>query len=97
MEIESIVDVIYQCVDEVNLQQAEDNQIAKELETALFGEDSGIDSLALINLIMGLEQRIFDATGIEVILMGSDEVTADNGPLQSVAHMAAFVKEELSK
>lgn len=93
---ENIIKWIYDCIDEINLQLTNDNQVEKGIETPLLGGASTLDSLALINLVVGIEERVFQEVGVEVILMGSEEVTAENGPLSSVAKLADFIAKKMA-
>ena len=55
-----VLQSIYAVIDDLNQTRASSSALAKDPATALFGAQSVLDSLGLVNLIVGVEQRIAD-------------------------------------
>ena len=92
---ENVLDWIYECIDETNLLLSEDKQIKKAPDTSLFGEESTLDSLTFINLIIAVEERTTNETGAELVLMGSEDFFQDMERLSSVVNLANFIFQQI--
>jgi acyl carrier protein len=58
--------LIYKAVDEVNTQNPDAPQIVKSPDTTLLDSKNGIDSLMLVNLVVAIEQVVYDQTSKSV-------------------------------
>lgn len=58
---DEIVEIILQCIEDINNENAID--IAKDVNTKLFGSDSELDSILLVNLIVAVEESIEELSG----------------------------------
>ncbi len=86
------LELIYEAVDEINGQLAPAARLEKSPATALVGEASKLDSLAFINLLVAIEDRIRRAGRPAVSLL--DEVSkTEETPLRTLGTVAAFVAE----
>lgn len=84
--------LIYEAVDEINGQLAPPAKLEKSPATVLLGEASTLDSLAFVNLLVAIEDRISRAGGPAIGLL--DEVSrTDETPLRTLGTVAAFVAE----
>ncbi|MBE9552602.1 MAG: hypothetical protein IMF05_03965 [Proteobacteria bacterium] len=90
------LEVIYTAIDELNA-QSDDAPIAKDPDTRLFGADGGIDSLALVNLVVALEQNIEDTLGKTVVLVHEDVMAMENNPFNTVATLAEYLNGVLAE
>jgi len=90
---ESVLAVIYACIDEVNAQRGADEQVIKDPQTVLQGSDSALDSLGLIVLCVALEDAFAESLAVRVPLV-SDLATFDgpDSPLATVAALATWVE-----
>ncbi len=52
--------VLYAAIDELNESLPVEGRVAKSPATVLFGEASALDSLALVNLIVSIEQKLLE-------------------------------------
>ena len=93
--VENVLNWIYECIDETNLLLANDKQINRSTDTALFGEESILDSLTFINLIIAVEEKIAKETEVELVLMGSETFFQETDQLNSVVNLANFIFQEL--
>jgi acyl carrier protein len=64
-------------------------------ETEIFGSKSIIDSLQLINLVVKIEEEVYERTGIEIIVVDDEAIIVGNSPFQSVKSLAEFVHKKV--
>ena len=93
-EIESL---IFDAIDELNAQRAENRQIEKSADTALFGLHIDIDSLDLVNLMVSVEQRVSDVCGVAVTLADEKAMSRNSSPFRTVLSLTAYVRELLEQ
>ena len=67
-----VVNLIYESLDELN-EELDDIKIEKTENTVLLGEKSGLDSLNLVNLIVGTEQRVEDQFGFAISAIANEK------------------------
>ena len=83
--------LVYQAVDDVNAHTDAGKQIAKDPSTPLLDSDGGIDSLALVNLVVALEQIIYDKTEKSITIADEDMYTSPDAPLRTLGSLAAYL------
>ncbi len=64
-------------------------------ETTLFGPEGILDSLALVALVVGVEQAIEDKFGISVSLADEKALSQRNSPYRTVASFAEYAAQQL--
>ena len=84
---------IYAALDELNSQRPADQQLARSEDTVLFGEAAPLDSLALVNLVMGAEQYIFEMADVEIVLASEAAMSRKRSPYRSVGALADYAVE----
>jgi hypothetical protein len=92
MEHADVLQLIYASLDQTNRQLPAERRVAKTPETALLGERSTLDSLALINFIVAFEEAVEQAQGVRLNLLEEEILGDPAGPLRDVASLAAFVQ-----
>ncbi len=93
MEKNKILDLIYIAVDEVNEQLPKNKQLAKSPDTKLFGKDGKLDSLALVNFIVAVEDIIDDETDISLTIADEKAMSQSNSPFQSIDRLADYITQ----
>lgn len=88
---------VVQAIDDVNGLLPRNHRLAPLPETALLGETSALDSLALVNLIVSLEQKIEETTGISLALGTDEGLFEPNGPMTSVGTLIDYVRSALQE
>jgi len=61
-------DTLFACIDELNRELGKSQQLEKSLSSILFGENGGLDSLALVSLQMILEEKLTEAFDMDLVL-----------------------------
>lgn len=94
---EKVLQAIFDAMDEVNEQRPEDQRLEKSADTVLFGESGMLDSLGLVNLIVGVEQRLEEDFGASVTLADEKAMSLKNSPFRSVKTLAEYAATLLSE
>ena len=96
MELNSVkkivIDSLMSVLDENGIKN-----ISVDDNTEIFGSKSIIDSLQLINLIVKIEEDVYDQVGKEIIVVDEAAVIVGNSPFQTVESLTEFVYKKISK
>ena len=90
-EKETIIQTIYGVVDEVNLQQPDNGQLEKSLDTVLFGQNGKLDSLGLVNFVIASEQNIEEALGVLVSVSDERAMSQRNSPFRTIGTLVDYI------
>lgn len=88
---DKIVGLIYSSIDEINLQNGPDRQLSKTESTVIFGRDSILDSLGLVNLIVSLEELVNDELNVEITLADERAMSQESSPFRTVSTLAEYI------
>ena len=91
MERAKVLNLVYESMKELNEDQEEDSRLELKEETILFGRDSSLDSLGLVNLIVAIEQRLLDELGLEVELTSEAAMSKTRSPFRTVKSLADYI------
>ncbi len=94
---ETIIDTIYRVVDEVNLQQPDNGQLEKSLDTVLFGRNGKLDSLGLVNFVVATEQKIEETLGVSVSVSDERAMSQRNSPFRTIGTLVDYVSTLLTE
>jgi len=72
MDRQAALTIVYEAIDVVNGLRSADAQLAKSPDLVLVAEGSVLDSLALTTLVLAVERKVKEITGIDIDLFGSD-------------------------
>lgn len=86
---DDIIKIIFQSIDEVNEQN--DLSIVKDLSTRLFGGDSNIDSLGLINLLVSVEENINNECNTSISIADERAMSQHNSPFKSIETLVDYI------
>ena len=81
-----VVDSLVSVLDENDIKN-----ISVDDNTEIFGSKSIIDSLQLINLIVKIEEDVYDQSGKEIIVVDDEAIITGNSPFQTVKSLSSFV------
>jgi acyl carrier protein len=88
---ELIIETTRAIVEEQNLEFTGD----LSGETRLFGSKGLLDSLALVSLVIAVEQAIEDKYGIRIELADDKALSQKNSPYRSVEALASYSLQQL--
>ncbi len=86
-----IIQKIYEALEEVNFQIAEDKIIAKSGDSPLFGENGKLDSLGLVHLLVSIEERIQDEFKLSLTLADERALSMGNSPFRTIDTLADYI------
>ncbi len=89
MKKEDVITEIYKSIDEVN--ETSGIILSKEPETKLFGGDSNIDSLGLVNLIVSVESNINETFNLSISLADEKAMSQKHSPFRTVETLADYI------
>lgn len=64
-------------------------------DTRLFGKEGLLDSMALVSLVMALEQEIADRFGAQVALADEKALSQKSSPFRTLGSLAAYASGEI--
>ena len=92
---ESVLQVMFTAIDEINETQPLGQKLEKSIETHLFDKQGKLDSIGLVNFIVSLEQALADEFGIAVTLADEKAFSRETSPFRTVGSLADYVMEQL--
>lgn len=92
-----ILSIIYAAFDEINQDLEADEQIVKSEDTIIFGPDSKIDSMGLVNLITIIEEQIEEKSGKFVSIADEKAMSLVSSPFKSVATLKKYIESLLNE
>jgi len=87
-----IISMVYEAIDSINEQNDQDELIEKSENTTLFGKDSKLDSLGLVNLIVAVEQNIEDEFETTITLADERAMSQKHSPFRTVGFLADYIE-----
>lgn len=87
-----ILQWIYDVIDEINEDLDPAEQMQKNEDAQIFGPESALDSMGLVNLITLVEQRIEDETGNFVSIADEKAMSMQSSPFKTVGTLKAYIE-----
>ncbi len=93
--IEELEKLVMQTAREIAVEQGLAAEGDLTREARLFGEGGLLDSLALVSLVVAVEQAVADKFGKSVSLADEKALSQRSSPYRTVATLAAYAAAEL--
>lgn len=90
-------EVVRDAITELNTQRPPDEQIDARLDTPLFGREGVLDSLALVTLLLEVEDRVRHRFDVSVTIMDQRAMSEERSPFGSVAALAHYVDKRVAE
>ncbi|MCF7855113.1 MAG: hypothetical protein K9N51_09975 [Candidatus Pacebacteria bacterium] len=90
---EKTAEIIWEAVAELNEMRPPDDQITKSEDTVITGRNSLLDSLAIVNLVAIVEQKM--TSTLDVSLELADQLGDDNGALQTFGTLIDYATQRV--
>ena len=97
MNKQQILDIVINQVTELNDTLPEDQQFSVSNETVLFGDNSKIDSLSLVSVIVDLEGVFSSEYDFDISLTDDRAMTREISPFDNVASLVDYIHEIISE
>lgn len=88
---ESILAMIYQALNNLNMERDPAEQVPVGIDTALFGGDALLDSLALVSIISDVEMDVSDAVGEAICLTDDRALSQEVSPFTDVRTLCGYI------
>ncbi len=89
--------LIYEVIDELNLELEENALLEKSVDAKIFGQGSVLDSMGLINFITLIEEKIEEETGKFISIADERAMSLESSPFQSVGSLKDYIDSLLSE
>ncbi|MFC1485184.1 acyl carrier protein [bacterium] len=86
-----IIKVIYQSIDDIKDSVPNAKDITKSKDTALFGNDSFLDSLGLVTLVVSVEQNLQEKLGLSITLADEKAMSQKVSPFKTIETLAEYI------
>ncbi len=93
---DKILAAIYQALRALNQERSQDDQIDITPNTCLFGEDSVLDSLSLVSVIVDLETAVSDQFDKAISLTDDKAMSRNPVPFSDVTALKNYILELLT-
>ena len=93
----SIINLVYDVIDEVNMDLPSTQKLKKSLDTQLYGDKSEIDSLSLVNIVVLTEQKIEDEFNITINLADEKAMSQKNSPFKTIETFVEYIEKSVNE
>ena len=90
-----ILQLIFICIDTLNEQQPPNEQVEKSASTVLAGSGSVLESLSLINLIVGIEDALEPIAHHRVDVLEKALMSKDGAKFSTVEELAKWIATQI--
>ena len=93
---DDLVQIIVAATRELAAEQGIDIDGALDSNTRLFGEGGLLDSMALVSLVIAVEQTLEERYAVGVALADEKALSQRSSPYRTVGTLAAYAAQELA-
>lgn len=98
MDVESKVQaIVFGALTNLNEEQADGDQIALDRSSVLFGDNSTVDSLALVSVIVDVETELSSEFDTPVALTDDRAMSRQPSPFDTVGTLIDYITELLQE
>lgn len=94
MKINKVKEILIEIINDY-FEAQEIDELANE-KTALFGKNSVLDSMGLVNVIIDIESHFLDED-IEISLTSEKAMSRRNSPFRTVTTLAEYIVEQIEE
>jgi acyl carrier protein len=97
MNQQDVLAAVLEAVTEFNEQLDGKHKLELSSETRLLGKDSKLDSFGLVNLIIVVEEKLYDKFDKSITLADERAMSQEHSPFRSVQSLADYAHTLLSE
>ena len=97
MEKKRIEEIISNALMELGVAKDASGESGDQAELVLFGREGALDSLGLVNLLVGVEQKIEEETGTVVTVADERAMSLKKNPFKTVERLASYIETLLQE
>ena len=86
------LNVIYSSIDQYNNQVNDNLKLKNSSNSILMGSKSNLDSLALVNLLVIIEQNIEDEFDVSIAIADERAMSQKHSPFRTVGTLADYIE-----
>ena len=90
-----IIEIVFNAIEDIN--QENGIEILKEMNTKLFGTDSELDSILLVNLIVSIEENIEELSGEYMPIADEKAFSLEESPFKSIGTLVDHIETLLNE
>lgn len=89
--------IVVAAVNEMNERLLPSQQLSLQFDMPLLGDESALDSLGFVDLILDIEQRVRDELGASVTLADERAFSLERSPFRSLESLCQLLEERLAE
>ena len=93
----AVQDIVLHALETLNDERDPDDKLVVTPRTRLFGADAELDSLALVSVIVDVEEAVSTAAGRTIALTDDRAMSQDVSPFTDARALTAYVVKLLSE
>jgi acyl carrier protein len=97
LDNDAVQAIVLTALETINEERDADDKLVVTPNTRLFGADAELDSLALVSVIVDVEEAVSSASGRTVALTDDRAMSREVSPFTDVQALTAYVVELLSE
>ena len=97
LDHDAVQAIVLTALETINEERDADDKLVVTPNTRLFGADAELDSLALVSVIVDVEEAVSSASGRTVALTDDRAMSREVSPFTDVQALTAYVVELLSE
>ena len=94
---DKLLSIIENAFAELNELRAQDAQLVFSPDAPLYGVNSAIDSVDLVNFLLSVEEQLEDELDITFVIANEKALSLKNSPFKTMATLCDYLELSLSK
>lgn len=94
---DKIKSVVFEAIDEINQQLLEQQRLSKSPEVVLVGGEAMLDSMAFVNLIVAVEEKMVNEFGVNITLVDERAFSQDETPFKTIGNLIDYISNLLKE
>ena len=91
MERKQILNLVLTCINETNEERPKEDQIIIDENMLLLAEGSSLDSLAIVSIIVDIENALSKELGKPLLLTDNDAMSQESSPFLNVSTLVNYI------
>lgn len=91
-----IEEIIYPALEEATQFVSSPELLKKDPNTTLYGANSAFDSLAFVNFIVLVEERLMDLKNVQITLVDEKAMSLKHSPFRTVQTLAEYIENKIN-
>lgn len=92
---EKIKGIILKSLEELNCQLGEENSLVISESMTIFGKESSLDSFDFVNLMVIIEENLFQEMGKSITIVSEKAFSKKYNPFSNIERLTGFILELL--